>query len=340
MVTKKNILLTGATGTVGKEVLKQLLEKKAYNIIVFSTQKSKNKNFYSKIKEKITVHYGSLEKEEDLQKITESIDVVIHLAAIIPPLADEKPEMARRVNSLGTKYLLSRLKELNKNAFFMYSSSVSVYGDRLSNPNIKVDDPLIASEGDEYGLTKIEAEKHIQNSGLNWSIFRLSAIMGVKNHKLSKLMFHMPLDTPMEIVTPSDTARVFVNAIEKKSILIGKFFNLGGGEKCRLTYRELLEKSFDLYGLGKLNFPPKTFAEKNFHCGYMVDSDKLEELLSFRTHTLDDYFLMTKNSIPWIQKTATMIFSYPVKKYLQSLSEPLHAFKTKDQKLINRFFKN
>ena len=110
MVTKKNILLTGATGTVGKEVLKQLLEKKAYNIIVFSTQKSKNKKFYSKIKEKITVHYGSLEKEDDLQKITESIDVVIHLAAIIPPLADEKPEMARRVNSLGTKYLLSRVK--------------------------------------------------------------------------------------------------------------------------------------------------------------------------------------------------------------------------------------
>ena len=131
-----------------------------------------------------------------------------------------------------------------------------------------------------------------------------------------------------------------MNAIEK-SILIGKFFNLGGGEKCRLTYRELLEKSFDLYGLGKLNFPPKTFCEKNFHCGYMVDSDKLEELLSFRTHTLDDYFLMTKNSIPWIQKIATMIFSYPVKKYLQSLFEPLHAYKTNDQKkLINRFFKN
>ena len=57
-------------------------------------------------------------------------------------------------------------------------------------------------------------------------------------------------------------------------------------------------------------------------------------------NTLDDYFLMTKNSIPWIQKIATMIFSYPVKKYLQSLSEPLRAFKTKDQKLINRFFKN
>ena len=117
--------------------------------------------------------------------------------------------MARRVNSLGTKYLLSRVKELNKNAFFMYSSSVSVYGDRLSNPNIKVDDPLIASEGDEYGLTKIEAEKHIQNSGLNWSIFRLSAIMGVKNHKLSKLMFHMPLDIPDGNRNPFDILQEF-----------------------------------------------------------------------------------------------------------------------------------
>ena len=32
---KKNILLTGASGTVGFEVLKQLLEKDCYNIVVF-----------------------------------------------------------------------------------------------------------------------------------------------------------------------------------------------------------------------------------------------------------------------------------------------------------------
>ena len=79
--------------------------------------------------------------------------------------------------------------------------------------------------------------------------------------------------------------------------MIGKIFNLGGGEKCRLTYRQLLEKkAFELYGLGKLNFHPKTFAEKNFHCGYMVDSDDLEGILKFRTHTLNDYFLMTQKT--------------------------------------------
>ncbi len=339
MVKKNIVLLTGATGTVGREVLKQLLVKNKYKIVVFSLDRKRNRRFYAKINRDITVYYGSLENIEDLKKITEKIDFIIHLAAIIPPLADEKPEMAHRVNTIGTQYLLSRIKELNSNAYFMYSSSVSVYGDRLSNPNIKVTDALIASEGDEYALTKIEAEKHIQNSGLKHTIFRLSAIMGVKNHKLSKLMFHMPLETPMEIVTPPDTARVFVNALVKKEVLIGKTFNLGGGEKCRLTYRQLLEKSFELYGLGKLNFHPNTFAEKNFHCGYMGDSDELEEILKFRTHTLEDYFLMTQKSIPWIQKIATQIFSYPVKKYLQSLSEPLEAIKKKDEKLIQRFFK-
>ena len=338
MVEKRNILLTGATGTVGKEVLHQLLEKNNYNIIVFSLESSKNKRAYSKIKNKITIHYGSLENESDLKKIKGPVDVVIHLAAIIPPLADEKPEMANRVNALGTKYLLSRVREINPHAFFMYSSSVSVYGDRLLNSDIKVSDPLIASQGDEYAITKIKAEEYVQNSGLDWSIFRLSAIMGVKNHKLSKLMFHMPLETKMEIVTPPDTARVFVNAINHQERLIGRFFNLGGGENCRLTYRQLLIKSFELYGLGELNFHPKTFAEKNFHCGDMVDGDELESILKFRKHTLDDYFLMTKNSIPWAQKTATKIFSYPVKKYLQSLSEPLHAYKQKDKKMIDRFF--
>ena len=37
--------------------------------------------------------------------------------------------------------------------------------------------------GIEYALTKIKAEQLIQNSKLNWAIFRLTAIMGSKNHK-------------------------------------------------------------------------------------------------------------------------------------------------------------
>ena len=51
MVTKKNILLTGATGTVGKEVLKQLLEKNVYSeIVLFEEEGHGFKNIQNKIK--------------------------------------------------------------------------------------------------------------------------------------------------------------------------------------------------------------------------------------------------------------------------------------------------
>ena len=91
-----------------------------------------------------------------------------------------------------------------------------------------------------YGQSKLDAETIVRNSSLNWTVFRLAAIM--KNHKISKLMFHMPLDTKLEICTPEDTARAFLHAIFKSALLRGRVFNLGGGESCCMTYREFREK--------------------------------------------------------------------------------------------------
>ena len=81
-------------------------------------------------------------------------------------------------------------------------------------------------------------------SKLEWTIFRLTAIMGVKNHKMTGLMFHMPLSTPMEICMPEDTARAFTNGIEKRDQLKNKVFNLAGGPSCRTSYEEFLGINF------------------------------------------------------------------------------------------------
>ena len=151
-------------------------------------------------------------------------------------------------------------------------------------------------------------------------------------------MFHMPLNTSIEIATPKDTARAFVNGIEKKEELSTKIYNLGGGKNCRITYKELLARSFKIYGLGKLDFPDKTFAEKNFHCGYYADGNELEKIIEFRNDDLDYYFDMTKNSIPPIQKILTQLFKKPIKYFLKKQSEPLIAYKRIDKNLKNRFF--
>ena len=175
---KKKILLTGVTGTVGKEVLNQLLIKDCYDITVFSLNSSKNKNFFKAYIKEIHVIFGDLSIKDDVTKIDTEFDCIIHLAAIIPPSADDHPEKAYAVNVKGTENLIHTIEKNSPNAFFMYSSSVSVYGDRLNNPDIKVGDPLKPSIGDQYGKTKIEAEILVKNSQLNWTIMRLCAIMG------------------------------------------------------------------------------------------------------------------------------------------------------------------
>jgi nucleoside-diphosphate-sugar epimerase len=337
MKNKTRILLTGASGTVGYEVLKQLYQQRdKFEITVFGTRSKRSLKHLSPFKDGIQIVYGNISSYEDVKAACSDKDFVIHLAAIIPPLADEEPELAFKVNTTGTENLVRNLEILSPDAFFLYSSSISVYGDRLKTPMIKVGDPLITSEGDEYAKTKIKAEQIIRDSKLNWSIFRLTAIMG--NHKISKLMFHMPLETSMEIATPEDSARAFVLAVENQAQISKKIFNLSGGESCRTTYRELLSDSFEIFGLGKLNFPDKTFAEKNFHCGFYEDGDDLENILHFRKDTLQDYYTIEKRKVPAWQKGLTYLVKAPVKRFLLKKSEPSQAFNADDTKMMQRYF--
>ena len=334
-MTKKNVLITGVSGTVGFEVLLQLIDNKNYNIIIFDKETKQSSAKLLPYKDKVNLVFGDISVLKDLEPI-KNIDVAIHLAAIIPPVADDFPDLAKKVNLIGTQNLIKQLENHSPNAFLMYSSSISVYGDRIENPFIKVGDALEPSPRDYYAETKIGAEIAVQNSKLDYTIFRLAAIMG--NHKISKLMFHQPLNTALEIATPEDTARAFVNGIEKQSLLSKKIYNLGGGEKCRISYKGFLERSFTIFGLGKLNFPKKAFADKNFHCGFYADGDDLEQIVRFRKDTLEDYFKMEADKVSSFMQFITSIFKKPVKWFLLQKSEPYQAYKNKDAKEINHYF--
>lgn len=280
--------------------------------------------------------YGDIRKKEDVGKVCSDQDVVIHLAAIIPPLADDSPELARMVNVQGTKNLVSCLEELSPDAFLLYSSSVGIYGDRLDNPYISIDDPIPYPELDEYSKTKVDAESIIKESDLDWSIFRLSAIMG--KHKMSKLLFHMPLETSIEISTPKETANAFVQAIFKKDQLNNQIFNLGGGESKQTTFRKYLERSFEIMGLGALDFPEHAFASRNFHCGFYEDGDRLEEILRFRLGDLEDHYQEIEESVSLVQKWMTRLFSSMIKRRLLKKSEPYQAYLSGDRTEMARYF--
>lgn len=335
---KKRILVTGAAGVVGYETLKELQKFNGqYEIIAFGKDKQEHKKLLENCCGKFDVIYGDIRDKTVTDKLAENIDFVIHLAAVIPPLADEKPQMANEVNLGGTINLIKSIEEKSPNAFFLFTSSVAVYGDRLENPIIKVSDKLEHSQGDEYALTKIKSESILKKSKLNWSIFRLTAIMHPKQ-KFDPLMFHMPLETKMEICTTRDTAYALTQAIKYQDLLSKKVFNLSGGKNCRVVYGELLKKSFSNSGLGANPFPENAFAKANFHCGYFEDSHELNEILDFQRDTLDDYYEQFKSEIGPIKILLAKIFRPFVISYFLRKSDPLKAIRSGDKELLNRFF--
>lgn len=336
----KRILLTGASGTVGREVLKQLCDLPGEHIITVFDKNSKSaESFLSKFTGSINIVFGDISNKSEVYQVCSGQDIVIHLAAIIPPLADENPDLAERVNILGTRNLIECFEKLSPNAFFIYSSSISVYGDRNGDPWIKTSDPLKPSDRDEYARTKIEAEQIIMKSRLPWTIFRLTAIMGINNHKPSALMFHMPLDSYLEIATPADTGRAFIKSIDHQDDLSGRIFNLSGGEKCRIIYKEFMSRSFDIFGLGTPDFKSGSFAEKNFHCGYYEDGDLLNDILDFRRDTIEDYFRMVKDSVNPLRRLVTRMISPVIRSRLQKKSEPLAAIRKNNNEDIEHYFR-
>ncbi|MFX1435320.1 MAG: NAD-dependent epimerase/dehydratase family protein, partial [Promethearchaeota archaeon] len=251
------VLVTGAFGNVGLSTINELLKRK-HQIRVFEIYNKNNKKIAKKYKSKIEIIWGDIRNYSDVERAIEGYDIIIHLAAIIPPLADTNPGLAEAVNIGGTLNIINAIKKQKNKPKLIFTSSIAVYGDRRENPLIKVSDPIKPSRGDFYAISKIRAEKLIRESGVKFSIFRLTYITSINKLKMDPLMFHMPLDTCIEICDTKDVGYALVNAIECKEVW-GKTFLIAGGEQCRTTYKEYINNMMEIFGLGRNFLPENAF---------------------------------------------------------------------------------
>jgi nucleoside-diphosphate-sugar epimerase len=335
---KKNILVTGATGSVGFEVLKELSRRiDRYHIRLLSLDTVGERKILKPFVNNVEIIWGDICNLDDVNRAVSGADVVLHLAAIIPPLADQQPQLAFDVNVGGTRNILMALRKQPDQPTLIFASSVSVYGDRVNDPYINVGDPLISSVGDEYARTKIQAEEMVRVSGLSWTVFRLCGILTSKL-KIQPLMFHMPLETALEWCHGSDAGLALVNAIESDAIG-EKIFNLGGGETCRISARNFLNEMLPMFGIQPTLIPAYAFAIQNFHSGYYADSHKLNDLLHFQRKSLREYFSEVRTMISPVQKALIkMIPNKVVRNYFVNMSEPIKAIRENNQELIARFY--
>lgn len=330
------IMLTGAAGNIGLEALKCLISNK-HDVTVLELDNKKNRKKLKPFSDLIKIVYGSINDDVLIQELVEGQDAIIHLAAIIPPLADRLPKLTEQVNYEGTNNIIKAIKTQKKMPTLIFSSSISVYGDRVDDCWIKVGDPLKPSVGDHYAQIKIKTEELIQRSAIPYTIFRLTGIMGYPT--TDPLMFHMPLATKIEFASNVDTGFAFAAALDHLDELKGHIYNLGGGEKFRITYQAFLSEMLSIYGLDYRYLNDKSFANQNFHCAYYADSDVLNDILHFQRDNLNSYYQRVKDKTNPLIKMINRLLSKPIIYFLQIKSEPLQAKKQNNTELIERFFK-
>lgn len=335
---KTTVLITGASGAVGYQALQELWRRtERYNIRLLALDRKYERKLFAPWQDKVNIIWGDLRNPDDASKAVAGAEVILHIAAIIPPLADEKPDLAWAVNLGGTFNLIKTARQLPQMPKFIFTSSISVYGDRLKNPWIQVGDPLNPSDGDEYARTKIAAERLLIQSGLPYTIFRLSGILTDKL-KIQPLMFHMPLDTALEFCHCEDAGYALVEAIEHDEVW-GKIYNLGGGPACRLSAREFIHRMFPLFGINPKVVPEYAFATRNFHSGYYADAHILNDLLGFQRHSIAEYIASVKRRVNPVQRALLrLIPSFVVRAWMLRMSEPYQSIRENNPSLIRRFY--
>lgn len=305
---KTTVALTGASGAMGSEALRQVLELPYTRAVVLLRRKPKNirlaKKLSSRYGGRVEIIFGDIVSFSDCQKLIEKADYLVHCAALIPPGSDKSPEECENINYLGTKNLVDAVlaSPRRKTIKYVHISTVALYGNRNHrHPWGRVGDPLLVSAYDYYAATKLRAERYVLEAGLEKFVsLRQTAMLHkrmYKNNLNDGLMFHTAWNVPLEWVTDRDSGLLIKNLVkfDSEGILPKEFwnkcYNIGGGGCCRVTGYETFDASFKLMGASVENFfKPYWNAARNFHGLWYSDSDILNEYLNFRTESCRDFW--------------------------------------------------
>lgn len=108
MLKNKNILITGGTGFLGKNLVKYFLKTDIKKIVVFS--RSEEKQFYMQKEindDRVRFCIGDIRDISRLNQIMNDIDYVIHTAALKQvPIMEYNPFEAIMTNIIGTKNII------------------------------------------------------------------------------------------------------------------------------------------------------------------------------------------------------------------------------------------
>ena len=299
------VSMTGVSGGMGSEALRQVLELDfVEQVRVLLTPKKKNnalaRAYRKKYGGRVRVVRGWIGEDAACKALVEGSDLVVHMAAVIPPLSDQLPELSERANRIGTMRLTDAIAAAQPQPKFIHVSTVALYGNRtMDHPWGRVGDPLLPSAYDQYAKHKLFAERYVLESKVKtWAVLRQSAMLydGIIFSNVSDgLMFHTTLNGPLEWVTARDSGYLIRRIVERDHAnevpqFWNKVYDIAGGAKNRRTGLDTFTAGFALMGGSpKKFFKPNDCATRNFHGVWYADNT-LNDLFDYQREDVDSFW--------------------------------------------------
>ena len=169
------VLLTGATGFIGKTLVAELIQQN-FNISIAVRQRTNS--IPSEVKQFIVGDFGS---GSDFSASLVEIDCVIHLAGKAHVLDKSKVMALDEFRKINTELTLNLAKQAVVAGVerFIFLSSIGVNGNQNTQPFLEIDTP---NPQEPYAVSKYEAEQGLlklaKNSSLEVVIIRPPLVYG------------------------------------------------------------------------------------------------------------------------------------------------------------------
>lgn len=221
------LLVTGATGFVGREILRQLRPlSHTVRILARDPRSPSARELAAECGAKTVA--GDVSRPDSLAAAMAGVEGVIHLVGIISEVGERTFE---NVHARGTANVVGAAAAVGVRRF-VHMSALGARPNAVSR----------------YHQTKWAAEETVRGSGLDWTIFRPSLIYGPEDHfvnlfaALSRWSPVLPVmgrgRNLLQPISVEAVAQCFVGALtEPRSI--GETYDLCGDE--RLTFVEVLD---------------------------------------------------------------------------------------------------
>ena len=178
--------VTGATGFIGKRLVKSLLERRGATVHFLMRKESEGKlpqllRYWGVSKARAVPVYGDLTQKklgvaaDDLKALKGQVDMVFHLAAVYDLDADEESQV--HVNIEGTRNAVEFAKAIEA-GHFHHVSSIAAAG---LYEGVFREDMFDEAEGLDhpYFMTKHESEKIVRKEcKVPWTVYRPAVVVG------------------------------------------------------------------------------------------------------------------------------------------------------------------